>query len=388
MDEKLTEIKEKDLYRTLRTMESSPKALTMMNGTETLVCASNNYLGLASDNRLIDAATDGMRTYGVGSSGSRLITGNTSIHEQLEHRLATFKRAEAAIVYSSGYLANIGVLSSLAQQGDLILSDELNHASIIDGCRLSRAEKSIYAHVDLSDLEKRLQQARHYQRRFIVTDAVFSMDGNIAPLVELKRLADHYDAALIVDDAHGTGVLGPNGSGTCDYLGMTPHVYIGTLSKGVGTEGGYVVGSQSLIDLLRNTSRSFIFQTALSPAVVAATLKSIDIIESEEGQMRREHLLQLSAQLRTRLKGAGFHVMGDITPIVPVLIGDADCALSFSKRLQDEGIFAPAIRPPTVPEGKSRIRICLTAQHTVEHVEKLVMSMVKVGKELAQQSVI
>ncbi|MBM7702118.1 8-amino-7-oxononanoate synthase [Metabacillus iocasae] len=382
MDHQLAEIKRKELYRTLRTMESAPKSTGILNGTEKLICASNNYLGLAADERLIEAATEAMRKYGVGSTGSRLITGNTAIHEQLERRLASFKQAEAAIIYSSGYLANIGVLSSLAQKGDIIFSDELNHASIIDGCRLSRAEKSIYSHVNLVDLESRLQQSAHFRRRFIVTDAVFSMDGNIAPLIEFKRLAKAYDAYLIVDDAHGTGVLGTNGRGTCDYLGVSPDVYIGTLSKGLGTEGGYVVGSQTLIDLLRNVSRSFIFQTAMSPAVAAATLRSIDILESEEGKERRHHLLHLSAHLRARLKEIGFHVMGDVTPIIPVLIGDADRTLVFAQRLQEENIFAPAIRPPTVPVGKSRIRICLTAQHSMEQVETIARVMNKVAQEL------
>lgn len=376
----LEQIKEKGLYRELKTAESIPASSVVINGIEYLMAASNNYLGLAGDRRLIRAAIIAHEKFGIGSSGSRLTTGNTILHDQLEQRIASFKNKEAAMLFSSGYLANIGVISSLAGEEDCILSDELNHASIIDGCRLSKAKTIVYKHVDMEDLEKKLKEAQGYRYRFIVTDGVFSMDGNIAPLPDIVKLAKQYDAYVIVDDAHATGVLGENGRGTSEFLNVDVDVTIGTLSKAVGTEGGFVVGSQKLIDYLRNKARSFIFQTGMSPGIAAASKKAIDIIEEEPD--RREHLHRLERKLREKLVNSGFCILGEQTPIIPVVIGEADKAVQFAQKLLEAGIYAPAIRPPTVPEGMSRIRLTLMASHTEEEISYIHQSIERIGKEL------
>lgn len=380
LEEEITIIKEKGLYRQLKTMESLPSSEVVINGKRCIMASSNNYLGLAGDKRLIEAAVEAFETYGVGSSGSRLTTGNTKLHEELEKKLARFKRKEASLLFSSGYLANIGVISSLAKEGDCILSDELNHASIIDGCRLSKADTIVYQHVKMDDLEEKLKNAQNYRRRFIVTDGVFSMDGNIAPLPDIVELAKRYNAYVIVDDAHATGVLGNDGRGTSEFFNMDIDITIGTLSKAVGTEGGFVVGSKTFIDYLRNSARSFIFQTGMSPGIAQASRMALDIIENEPE--RRKHLHQMERKLRDQLLNNGFHVLGDQTPIIPVVIGDADKAVTFTEKLLEAGIYAPAIRPPTVPRGMSRIRVTLMSSHTEEQVDYMIDTFVKIGEEL------
>jgi len=380
LEEEIVRVKKKGLYRQFKTMESLPSSEVVMNGKRCLMASSNNYLGLAGDKRLIEAAVEAFETYGVGSSGSRLTTGHTKVHEELEKKLAKFKRKEACLLFSSGYLANIGVISSLAKKGDCIFSDELNHASIIDGCRLSKADTIVYQHVNMTDLEEKLKKAQSYRRRFIVTDGVFSMDGNMAPLPEIVKLAKQYDAYVIVDDAHATGVLGEDGRGTSEFFNVDIDVTIGTLSKAVGSEGGFVVGSKVLIDYLRNHARSFIFQTGMSPGVVAASQKALEIIENEPE--RRENLHYLERKLREQLRMKGFHVLGDQTPIIPVIIGEAEKAVTFAEKLLDEGIYAPAIRPPTVPKGTSRIRVTLMSTHTEGQIEYMIDTFVKIGEEL------
>ncbi|SEH57235.1 8-amino-7-oxononanoate synthase [Halobacillus karajensis] len=381
LDKEVDLIKEKGLYRQLRTISpsgSSNKA--NVDGVEYLMASSNNYLGLAKDRRLVDTAIKTLKSYGVGSTGSRLTTGNTNLHKKLEKRIAAFKNDEAAIVFSSGYLANIGTLSSLAGKEDVILSDQLNHASIIDGCRLSHAKSIIYRHVDMEDLREKLIYSQHYKRKFIITDGVFSMDGNIAPLGEIKELAEKYGAYIIVDDAHSTGVLGENGSGTADHLKVPVDVTVGTFSKAIGTQGGFVTGSRALINYLRNKARSFIFQTALPPSTIAATLKSIDIIESKlELQMELQQKVHL---LRDELLEFGFDLRGGETPIFPIIIGNTNKTIDFSKRLEKEGIFAPAIRPPSVPKGESRIRLTIMATHTERDIQQISKAFYQVGKEL------
>ena len=380
LNQRLTHQKDLGLHRSLRTMNSASEPLMQVNGEQKLVFSSNNYLGLANDQRLIAAAESTLKEFGVGSSGSRLTTGNTTWHERLEHRIARFKQTEAALLFSSGYLANVGVLSSLPEKDDVILSDQLNHASIIDGCRLSKARTIIYQHVDMEDLETTLQDTQRFQRRFIVTDGVFSMDGNIVPLNEIMELARRYDAFVIVDDAHATGVLGEYGRGTSEYLGVQPDVVIGTLSKAVGTEGGFVAGSKVLIDFLLNFARSFIFQTAIPPSICAASCAALDIIE-EETQAR--HLLLANVErIKSSLNDMGYIIKGDQTPIIPVIIGDANVSMEFAKRLQEKGVYAPAIRPPTVPTGESRIRLTVTSDHTVQNVDYLLATFRFIGKEL------
>ncbi|WP_245804701.1 8-amino-7-oxononanoate synthase [Halobacillus hunanensis] len=381
LEQEVDAIKNQGLYRQLRTISPSSRSKkSYIDGKENIMASSNNYLGLAGDKRLTDEAVTIMKEYGVGSTGSRLTTGNTIWHEKLEQRIAEFKNEEAALVFSSGYLANIGVISSLAGSEDIILSDQFNHASIIDGCRLSKAKTSVYRHTDMEDLEVKLIHNQHFRRRFIVTDGVFSMDGNIAPLREIKVLAEKYDAYIIVDDAHATGVIGKNGRGTADHFDVPVDVTVGTFSKAIGTEGGFVAGSRPLIDYLRNRARSFIFQTALPPGIMAATIKAIDIIESTpELQSHLQHLIHL---IRTELLDYGFDIRGEHTPILPVIIGESEKSMYFSKALEKEGIFAPAIRPPSVPNGESRIRMTIMAAHTEQDIQQICKTFYNVGKKL------
>ncbi|WP_377890974.1 8-amino-7-oxononanoate synthase [Alkalihalobacillus sp. R86527] len=379
IQEELHSIKEQGLYRGLRTVETSYLPVLQIDGEVKVMAASNNYLGLSAHESLVGVAIEGMQTFGVGSTGSRLTTGNTKLHELLEKRIAAFKQCEDALLFSSGYLANIGVLSSIAGESDVILSDALNHASMIDGCRLSKAKTKVYSHVEMSDLEKKLKESQEYRRRFIVTDGVFSMDGNIAPLRDIVFLAEKYDAYVIVDDAHATGVIGEYGRGTSSYVDVSVDLTIGTFSKAVGTEGGFVVGSHDMITLLRNRARSFIFQTAISPGVVAASIRALEMIEHDTTLRLRLH--RSVNRCREGLRNIGYSVLGEGTPILPVLIGGATKAVQFSRALETEGVFAPAIRPPTVPEGKSRIRLTLMATHEEKHVDHILHTFHKVGKE-------
>lgn len=380
LSKRLQDIKEKNLYRTLRTMNTAPKTKMSIDGHDYLVFSSNNYLGLVSHPSVIKAAKDVLQSFGVGSTGSRLTTGNTDWHTKLEQRIATFKQVESALLFSNGYLANIGVLSSLPTEDDVIISDQLNHASLIDGCRLSKATTIVYDHINMDDLEKKLSNNMSYQNRYIVTDSVFSMDGTLAPLDKIIELANRYHAFVIVDDAHATGVLGKNGRGSSEHFGVTPHVVISTLSKAVGTEGGVVTGSKTLIDYLRNRARSFIFQTAIPPSICAASIVAIDLIEQDEN--RRKTMHENAQQIRTSLQQFGFTVMGDHSPIIPVIIGDASVAVQFAEKLQEKGIYAPAIRPPTVPVGKSRIRLTVTANHDQQEIKQLLAAFNEIGKEM------
>jgi 8-amino-7-oxononanoate synthase len=380
LENRLSQMKEKGLYRTLKTMQSAPETEVEIDGRKQIVCSSNNYLGLSNDRRLIRAAQDAVETFGIGSSGARLTTGNTLLHEQLEKKLALFKKTESALLFSSGYLANMGVLSSIPGKSDVILSDQLNHASIIDGCRLSRAHTVIYEHVNMVELKKKLEATGQYERRFIVTDGVFSMDGTLAPLPEIMKLAEKYKAYLIVDDAHATGVLGKTGGGTSEHFHVQPDIIIGTLSKAVGTEGGFVAGSRILIDFLRNHARTFIFQTAMSPAICAASYTALEIIEKSDE--KRSRLFAAVGEITKRLKDMGFNVKGGMTPVVAVLIGSSTKAVSFSQRLQSKGIYTSAIRPPTVAEGQSRIRITITSEYKDNEIERILDSFYITGKEM------
>ncbi|MFJ8266707.1 8-amino-7-oxononanoate synthase [Peribacillus asahii] len=382
LNQELQQIREQGLFRTLRRMDAASDPETVLEGKKILLFSSNNYLGLANDSRMKEKAIEAIKQFGTGSGGSRLTTGNLSLHEQLERDIASFKGKEASLVFSSGFLANVGIISTLMKQGDVILSDSLNHASIIDGCRLSKADTVIYNHVDMNDLEKKLQSVTSYQRRLIVTDGVFSMDGNIAPLPAIVSLAKKYGAMVMVDDAHSTGILGKTGAGTAEHFGLTHQIdlLMGTLSKSIGAEGGYVAASQSLIQYLRNKARTFIFQTALSPSVVAASIEGIRIIREE--RERSVRLLENAEFLRNGLKKSGFTLVDGSTPILAVLIGSAQDAVHFSKRLEEEGIFAPAIRPPTIPEGMSRIRLTIMATHRQEQLEYALHTFVKIGKEM------
>ncbi|MGM7636968.1 8-amino-7-oxononanoate synthase [Bacillus sp. Hm123] len=377
---RLDETKASNLYRQLRTMSTAPHSERIMEGQRHLIFSSNDYLGLANERCLVYAAETILHEFGVGSSGSRLTTGHTEWHQKLEERIADFRQTEAALLFSNGYLANIGVLSSLPEKGDVILSDQFNHASIIDGCRLSKADTVVYDHINMPHLEQRLQETQVYERRFIVTDGVFSMDGTIAPMDQIMSLAKQYQAFVIVDDAHGTGVLGEKGQGTSEFFNVQPDVMIGTLSKAVGTEGGFVAGSKVLIDFLLNHARTFIFQTSIPPAICAASYAAFELIE--QGRTKRQQLFAKIIEIKTSLEEMGFIVKGGDTPIIPIIIGENDVALAFAKKLTESGIYAPAIRPPTVPAGESRIRLTVTADHTDEDIQTLLQTFHLIGKEL------
>lgn len=381
LDEELIRIKNSGLYRSLNTMNTAASTAVNVNGNDRIMASSNNYLGLAADPRLIDEAAKVLYDFGVGSSGSRLTTGNTIWHEKLEQRIAAFKNAEASLIFSNGYLANIGVISSLAGSRDVIISDALNHASIIDGCRLSKAALKVYDHANMADLRKNLTESMNFDKRFIITDGVFSMDGDIAPLPEIAALAKEFDATLIVDDAHATGVIGKHGKGTSEYFDLQVDVVIGTFSKAVGTEGGYVVGSKTLIEYLRNKARTFIFQTAIPPSIAAATIKALDIIESDLSLQDKLH--RNITFLKDNLQKMGFFITGKDTPIIPVIIGDAETAVLFARKLEENGVYVPAIRPPTVPKGESRIRLTVMATHTEEQLEYISEVFYRIGKNLA-----
>lgn len=335
-----------------------------------LLLCSNDYLGLANHPALRRAAQEAVERYGVGSGASRLVSGSMTLHAQLEHRIAEFKGAEAALLFNSGYAANTGIIPAIMGEGDVIFSDSLNHASIIDGCRLSRAQPAVYRHKDMDHLETLLREHRRHRRKLIVTDGVFSMDGDIAPLPDIVSLAEQHDAIVLVDDAHATGVLGARGTGSVERFGLEGRVQIqmGTLGKALGSFGAYVAANRDIIDYLLNTARSFIFSTSLPPALCAASIAAIDILEQEPE--RRKKLWENRTRFVNGLEAMGITIGSTETPIVPVLIGENDKTLKASQRMLDEGLFAAAIRPPTVPEGSSRIRTTVTAAHSNVDIDK------------------
>lgn len=342
----------------------------LLDGREVLLFCTNDYLGLSQHPALKKAAMRTIQEWGIGGTASRLIAGNLSIFQELEERLARFKETEAALTFSSGYAANLGVISTLAKEGDLILSDQLNHASIVDACRLVKAEVVVFPHSDTDALEK-LLTSKKANNRFIITDGVFSMDGDLAPLPKLLSIAREYEATLIVDDAHATGVIGPNGKGSFDYWDLSPKgaIQIGTFSKALGTQGGFVAASDSVISYLINRARPFIYSTALSPAVIGATLVALDLVE--HAKELRLRLLRLCTLFRDGLAKIGIHVPPLPTPIFPIVLGNNQEATKLSEHLLEQGIYVPAIRPPTVPEGQSRIRVSLCALHTEDEIERL-----------------
>jgi 8-amino-7-oxononanoate synthase len=353
----------------------------LLDGHSVLLLCSNNYLGLAEHPALTQAAAAAMERYGFGSGASRLVSGNSPLHEALEAGIAAFKGSEAAMVFNSGYAANTGVIPALAGEGDALFSDELNHASIIDGCRLSRATTHVYRHRDSDHLETLLRANESSSRKLIVTDGVFSMDGDIAPLPDLVLLAERYGAILMVDDAHGTGVLGSSGRGTVEHFGLKGRVPVqmGTLGKALGSFGAYVAGDRDLIRYLLNTSRSYIFSTSLPPAVCAASLAALDVLDREPE--RRERLWKNRTRLSHGLQAQGIDIGRSETPIIPVIVGDADRALAVSRRLLEQGMFAPAIRPPSVPQGSSRIRITVMATHSDEDIDRAIGAFARMKQE-------
>ena len=380
--EKLDLIKKNGLYRRTKNLQTPQGPHIQIDGKDYLLLSSNSYLGLCNDDRLKQAALDAIEKYGVGSGGSRLTTGSYEIHQKLEEEIAAFKGAEAALLFNTGYMANVGAISSIADKSWVIFSDRLNHASIVDGCRLSRAEIIVYDHCDASDLARKVQG---YAGRpaLIVTDGLFSVDGDIAPLPAIIEIARKSSMLLMVDDAHATGVLGLSGGGTADYFGLIGQIDIqmGTLSKALASEGGFIAGKQSLIDYLINTARSFIFSTALSPATIAVARKALEIVQTEP--QRRETLLANTLWFRAELRAAGFDVSENEAPIISIVIGAPDLAVAFSNRLMEHNIFVSAIRPPTVPAGTSRLRISMMATHTREDLLRALNHIKEIGRELS-----
>ncbi|HLZ18901.1 MAG TPA: 8-amino-7-oxononanoate synthase [Smithellaceae bacterium] len=381
-EEKIENIKRASLYRTMKYLQSSQCDRVRIAGRDILMLSSNSYLGLCADERLKKAAKMAIDQYGVGSGGSRLITGSYEIHQKLEEEIAAFKNTEAALIFNTGYMANVGVISAIADESWTIFSDRLNHASIIDGCRLSGAKIVVYSHCDPSDLEEKVKVHPCGEKGLIVTDGLFSVDGDIAPLPQLVEIARRHRLLLMVDEAHATGVLGRHGGGTADYFRLTDgiDISVGTFSKALASEGGFVAGRRALIDYLANTARSFIFSTALSPVTVAVSSAALDIVKTEP--QRRETLLAHAAWFRSQLMEAGFTVADHPTPIISVGLGAPEPAMKFSSLLMEQGIFANAIRPPTVPAGTSRLRINLMATHDRKDLERALRHIEETGQKL------
>jgi glycine C-acetyltransferase len=378
----LAALKAAGLYNTIRTIESPMGAHVVIEGRDLINLCANNYLGLANHPRLVDAAKRGADAFGVGPGAVRSIAGTTSLHVELERRLAHFKHAEACLSFQSGFAANLATIAALVGPEDVIFSDELNHASIIDGCRLSRARIVRYAHNSIADLQAKIAETTTYRRRLIITDGVFSMDGDIAPLDEIVTVAEEHGILLMVDDAHGEGVLGTGGRGIVDHFGLhgRVHVEVGTLSKAFGVVGGLVAGDATIIDWLRQRGRPFLFSSAMTAPDVAANIEALNILEESTELVDR--LWANAGTVRDGLRTLGFDTGFSQTPIVPVMLGEAATAQAFSRRLFEAGVFAMAIGYPTVPMGKARIRVMNSAAHTSDDLERALDVFAAVGRDL------
>jgi glycine C-acetyltransferase len=389
LGDEIGELKTKGLYRSLRVMSGPQAPRTTMDGRPVISLSSNNYLGLATHPRLVDAALAAVRDLGVGSGAVRTIAGTMELHQELERRLAAFKHTEAVLTFQSGFTANSGVIPTITGQDDLIVSDELNHASIIDGVRLSRASRAVFAHRDVEGLERVLHEARDkggprgpYRHLLVITDGVFSMDGDIAPLAGICEVAELFEAAVMVDDAHASGVLGRNGRGTVDHFDLHGRVdiQVGTLSKAVGVLGGYVAGRQHVRDYLIQRSRPFLFSTSHPPAVVAANLAAIDVLEQEPERIER--LWVNTRFFKAGLQALGFDTGVSETPITPVIVGDSAAAGRMSDRLFELGVFAQAVVYPTVALDRARIRTIVTSEHSRDELQACLEAFATAGREL------
>lgn len=383
LKEKIQELKDEGVYRKLPVMGSASDAEVELNGRKVINLSSNNYLGFANNPRMKKAAIDAVEKYGVGSGAVRTIIGNMDIHEKLEETLAKFKREEAAFIYQSGFNCNAGTIQAITEAGDLIISDELNHASIIDGARLSKAAKTIYKHSDMDSLEAVLKENKDkYRNMLIITDGVFSMDGDIAKLPEIVDLAEKYGAMTYVDDAHGSGVLGESGRGTVDHFGLHGRIdfTIGTLSKAIGVIGGYVAGSKTMYEWLSHRARPVLFSTSLPPAAVGAITEAINMLT--ESTEYTDRLWDNAAYFKEKMGSLGFDTGHSETPITPVIIGDEAKTMEFSKRLLEKGVFVSGIVFPTVPKGTGRLRCMVTAAHSRAQLDKAVQAFKEVGDEM------
>jgi glycine C-acetyltransferase len=381
----LEDLKSKHLYFRLKILEGEQKPVAVYDGKEVINLSSNNYLGLTTHPKLRRAAIEATRKYGVGSGAVRSIAGTMKIHMELEEQIARFKKVEACVVFQSGFAANAGTVSAILGKDDLIISDELNHASIIDGCRLSRATIKVFKHKDIADCERVLKETENWAgKKLLVTDGVFSMDGDIANLPALCDLAEKYNCIMMVDDAHASGVLGSRGRGTIDHLGCHGRVdiQVGTLSKAIGSIGGYVCGSRDLIDFLYQRGRPFLFSTSHPPSVTATCQAAFDLLDSEAGDRLIKKLWSNTKFFKRKLKKLGFNTGKSETPITPIMVGDAEKAFQFSRELFAEGVFAGAIGYPTVPEGKARLRAIVTATHKRADLERALETIARVGKNL------
>jgi len=382
LDSELNELRERGLFRWPRMLEGAQEPLARYDGHEVINLASNNYLGLANHARLKAAARRAIDELGVGSGAVRTIAGNMAIHRELEDELARFKHTEATLLYQSGFTANAGTVAALLGKEDIIVSDELNHASIIDGARLSGAEKKIYPHKDIAAARALLQESRGARRLLLITDGVFSMDGDIAPLPDLVAVAEEFGAIMMVDDAHASGVLGQYGRGTVDHFNLhgRVHVQVGTLSKAFAGQGGYVAGSRSLVDYLIHRARPLLFSTSHPPSVAASALAAVRLVQEEPELIER--LWDNTRFFKKGLTQLGWNTGASETPITPVIVGDERQTMDLSDRLFTAGVFALGIAFPTVPRGKARIRTIVTAGHTRTHLQRALDAFERIGREM------
>src|SRR2546421_3105830 len=383
LEDEPDQLRQQRLFRPLRVLGAPQDTETVVDGKRVLNLSSNNYLGLTTHPKLKSAMVRATDEWGAGSGAVRTIAGTMAVHEELERRLAAFKHTEASLVLQSGFTANLGVLQSLVREGDVIISDELNHASIIDGIRLSKAERSIFKHRDLDDLERQLEKHRDRRVKLVVTDGVFSMDGDIAPLTGIVERAERFGALVMVDDAHASGVLGKNGRGSVNHFGLEGRgdLQMGTMSKAMGVLGGYVAAPQAVRDFLIHRARPFLFSTSHPPGVAAACIAAIDVLLSEPERI--DQLWKNTARFKAGLKRLGFETGASETPITPVIVGKGSVAMELSDRLFAMGVFAQGIGFPTVPEGRARIRTIVTSAHTDAQLDHALEAFEKGGKELS-----
>lgn len=381
LKDNLGELHESGLYNVIRTLEGANDPWVKINGEKRLNLTANNYLGFANHPEIVKAAKDAIDKYGVGAGAVRSIAGTMDIHIKLEEALARFKEREACIVFQSGFCSNSGVIPTIIRKEDVIISDELNHASVIDGCRLSKAKIARYKHNDMADAEKVINENMDFERKYIITDGVFSMDGDIADLKTITELAEKYGCVTMVDDAHGEGVLGRGGRGVVNHFGIGDRfdIEVGTLSKAFGCAGGFVAGSKNLIDWLKQRGRPFLFSNALSPCEAAGCLKAVEILEKSDELVTK--LWDNSKYFKTSMKEAGFDIGHSATPITPVMLGEAATAHGMSKKLFEDKVFAMALGYPTVPKGKARIRVMVSAGHSKEDLNYGIERFIRIGKE-------
>jgi 8-amino-7-oxononanoate synthase len=371
IQDEMKELETQGLRRKLRTVDLLGGTRGSINGKECVLFCTNNYLGLSDHPRVLALAEQALKRYGAGAQASRLVSGNFPIHDLLEEKTALFKDTEACLAFPSGYMANLAAITTLIGEEDAVICDRLNHASLIDACRMSKAKLMVYEHLNMEDLKGVLRRSSQYRRRLVVTDALFSMDGDLAPLVEIMELATEYDTMVLIDDAHGTGVLGVGGRGATHHFPLkhSPAVVVGTYSKALGSVGGFVCGSRLFIDYLLNKARTFVYTTGLPPSACGAALGALEVLEEEPERVHQ--LMKNSKKVREGLMGLGFQIPDGAGPILPVMVGENEKALEMSQRLLEEGILVVAIRPPTVPKGTARLRLSVSSVHTGEDIQKL-----------------